>query len=249
MSVLAIDAGNTRIKWGVHDGDRWLQQGALPTAEADRLPAALAPWRAVERVIVANVAGERVAAALLALAAKPYWVVGRAEQCGVRSGYAQPAQLGADRWAALIGARHLCAGPCVVVNAGTTMTVDALSSESIFLGGFIVPGFELMRRALAAHTAQLALGEGAFSFFPDTTGDAIASGALNALAGAVDRMCGYLVETGEGEPVVVLSGGNAGLLVPRLNGQPQLVDNLVLEGLVRIAATLGTSNGAGDVGT
>jgi type III pantothenate kinase len=190
--------------------------------------------------MITNVAGERVAqviAAALPPAAEPRWVVSRAEQCGVRSGYAEPAQLGADRWAALIGARHLYAGPCVVVNAGTTMTVDALSSESIFLGGFIVPGYALMRDALGRNTAQLALRDGAFSFFPDNTGDAIASGALNALAGAVDRMCRYVVETGEDEPVVVLSGGNAALLRPRLNGEPQLVDNLVLEGLVRIGAS------------
>jgi type III pantothenate kinase len=240
MTILAIDAGNTRIKWGVRDGAAWTQQDALPTAEAARLGEALAPARQVERAVIANVAGERVAQALssaLPPGLEPQWVVSRAEQCGVRSGYADPAQLGADRWAALIGARHLYSGPCVVVNAGTTMTVDALSAESIFLGGFIVPGYALMRDALAANTAQLALRDGAFSFFPDNTGDAIASGALNALAGAVDRMCRYVVETGEDDPMIVLSGGNAALLEPLVNGRLQLVDNLVLEGLARIGAS------------
>lgn len=241
MSTLAIDAGNTRIKWGVHDGSNWLQQGAMSTADAERLRDDFAQWPSTERVIVANVAGERVAKALTQalepVEAKPLWVVSRSQQCGVRSGYAEPARLGADRWAALIATRYLYEGPCVVVNAGTTMTVDALSSESIFLGGFIVPGFALMRGVLATHTAQLAVREGTFSFFPDNTGDAIASGALNALAGAVERMCRYLVETGEDEPTVVLSGGNAGLLAPRLNGPLQVVGNLVLEGLVRIGAS------------
>lgn len=238
MKILAIDAGNTRIKWGLHDGEKWTGQGVLPTAESERLREVVTP---AERAVVANVAGERVretlAAALAATGAETEWVVSRAEQCGVRSGYAEPAQLGPDRWAALIAARHLYAGPCVVVNAGTTMTVDALSAESIFLGGFIVPGYGLMRDALAGNTAHLALREGGFSFFPDNTGDAIASGALNALAGAVDRMCRYVVETGEDEPIVVLSGGNAALLEPLLNGRPQVVDNLVLEGLVRIGTT------------
>jgi len=243
MSTLAIDAGNTRIKWGVHDGGKWLHQSAAPTAHAKRLRDEFAQWHAAERVVVANVAGERIAEALAEAlepaSAKPLWVVSRAEQCGVRSSYAEPSRLGADRWAALIAVRCKYEGACVVVNAGTTMTVDALSSESIFLGGFIVPGFELMRGALATHTAQLALREGSFSFFPDNTGDAIASGALNALAGAVERMCRYLVESGEDQPTVVLSGGNAGLLVPRLNGPVHVVDNLVLEGLVRIGANDG----------
>jgi type III pantothenate kinase len=241
--ILAIDAGNTRIKWGMHDGGRWLQQGAVATAESARLHEALPAEPAVERAIIANVAGQGVAQALGATLearnVEAYWVQSRAEQCGVRSGYAQPAQLGADRWAALIGVRHLYAGPCVVVNAGTTMTVDALSSESIFLGGFIVSGYSMMREALARHTAQLGLAEGTFSFFPDNTADAIVSGALNALAGAVDRMCRYLVETGEDDPLIVLSGGNAPLLAERLEGAPQLVDNLVLEGLVRIGASDG----------
>src|SRR5688572_14701892 len=235
MTILAIDAGNTRVKWGMHDGAKWVRQGALATVESERLRDELEP---ADRIVIANVAGERVrqtlTAALSGAGAEPYWVVSMAEQCGVRSSYAEPARLGPDRWAALIAARHLREGACVVVNAGTTMTVDALSADGIFLGGFIVPGYALMREALAGNTAHLKLREGAFSFLPDNTGDAIASGALNALAGAVDRMCRYMIDTGENEPAVVLSGGNAAALEPRLNARPQVVDNLVLEGLVRI---------------
>ena len=84
-----------------------------------------------------------------------------AQQCGVRSSYVDPAALGPDRWAALIGAWHLTGGACVVVNAGTTMTVDALNGEGVFLGGCIVPGAALMREALARDTANLALRAGA----------------------------------------------------------------------------------------
>ena len=94
----------------------------------------------------------------------------------------------------------------------------------------------MMREMLASRTARLGMPEGAFSFFPDNTGDAIASGALNALAGAIERMCRYMVQSGEDEPVVVLSGGNAALLQPRLTPPPQIVEHLVLEGLVRIGA-------------
>ena len=234
MTILAIDAGTTRIKWGVHDGVAWLRQGVAPISESERLGNEL---EAAERVVISNVAGERVRSILAAAlkgSVEPCWVVSSREQCGVRSSYAEPERLGPDRWAALIAARHLREGACVVVNAGTTMTVDALSADGIFLGGFIVPGYALMREALAGNTAHLKLREGAFSFFPDNTGDAIASGALNALAGAVDRMCRYVIDTGENEPAVVLSGGNAALLEPRLNCRPQVVDNLVLEGLVRI---------------
>jgi type III pantothenate kinase len=241
MSTLAIDAGNTRVKWGVHDGTRWLQQSALPTSEVERLPEMLDEAPRLECIVIANVAGAHVAQTLAHALGRwnprIQWVQSRREQCGVRSSYAEPAQLGADRWAALIGARHLYSGPCVVANAGTTMTVDALSADSIFLGGCIVPGYSIMREALASRTAQLGLGEGTFSFFPDNTGDAIASGALNALAGAIERMCQYVVQAGEDEPAVVLSGGDAALIEPHLSQRPHVVDHLVLEGLVRIGVS------------
>lgn len=199
---------------------------------------AFAGAQPVERVVATNVAGEHVRTRIHdALGIEPLWVSAQGEQCGVRSGYANPAQLGADRWAAMIGARHLVQGPCVVANAGTTMTVDALSADSIFLGGFIVPGFELMRNTLARNTAQLKRQDGAFSFFPDNTGDAIASGAVNALAGAVERMVRYMRTTGEDEPVILVSGGGAQHLLPHLAGDVRLVDNLVLEGLARIGAS------------
>jgi type III pantothenate kinase len=238
MKVLAIDAGNSRIKWGLAQDGEWTERGVVATADSSQLAQSLAALDSPQRIVAANVAGEAAArsieAAVRRFGMDVQIVAGREAQCGVRSSYALPQQLGPDRWAALIGARALYDGPCVVVNAGTTMTVDALSSEGVFLGGFIVPGYTLMRSALAANTARLVLQEGGFSFFPDNTGDAIASGALNALAGAVDRMVRYMNETAEGEPCVMLSGGDAAVVAPLINQRVQVVDNLVLEGLLHI---------------
>jgi len=239
MRILAIDVGNTRIKWGWFDGRCWTVQSWIATAEADQLGTALARLPAPDRIVVSNVAGDvvrdRIAGALRFYAVQPLWIGSRASQCGVRSGYDDPAQLGCDRWAALLGAWHIFRGPCVIVNAGTTMTVDALSDEGVFLGGIIVPGIELMKNALARNTAQLEPEIGAFSYFPGKTADAIESGALNALAGAVDRMCAYMEESGQVTPLIVLSGGAAAQLKPRLNARVEMVDNLVLEGLLQIA--------------
>lgn len=194
---------------------------------------------APDRIVIAHVGHAQTALnmahALERFNVEPNWIVSRHEQCGVRSSYATPHQLGPDRWAALIGARHLYDGPAVVVNAGTTLTVDALSGEGIFLGGLIIPGYTLMRQSLSGGTERLALQEGGFKFFPDNTGDAIASGACNALAGAVDRMVRYMREAGEGEAMILLSGGDAPVIAPLLNAA-QVVDNLVLEGLACIGA-------------
>jgi type III pantothenate kinase len=241
VRLLAIDAGNSRIKWGVHDGAAWSQRGVVATADAQSLADALSGVSEPEGIIAANVAGDsvqrQIEESLSGFSVKVQWIVSRDEQCGVRSSYANPAQLGPDRWAALVAARRLHGGGCAVVNAGTTTTIDALSAEGIFLGGFIVPGLTLMRHALSQKTAGLKLQDGGVSFFPNNTGDAIASGAANAIAGAIDRMVRYIAETAGGEPTVLLSGGDAAVIGPLLSGRVELVDNLVLEGLVCIGAS------------
>ena len=107
----------------------------------------------------------------------------------VRNSYEQAGQLGADRWAALIGARALHRGPVVVVvMAGTATTVDLLDETGVFLGGLIFPGFDLMRGSLARNTAQLPYADGSYTAQPRRTADAIFSGCLHAQAGAVERL-------------------------------------------------------------
>ena len=239
MRILAVDAGNSRIKWGLHDGSGWVVQSWLATADARTLGKAWNGLPQPDAFIASNVSGDSVSHALSdagsMLGIKPELITSRASQCGVRSSYEEPTQLGPDRWAGLIGAWHLCGGPSVVVNAGTTMTADALSRDGLFLGGVIVAGVDLMREALARSTARLKLLDGHYTFFPATTADAIVSGAINALAGTVERMQRFMGEAGEANPRVVLSGGAASEVAHALNGQVEVVDNLVLEGLVRIA--------------
>jgi len=237
---LAIDAGNTRIKWAMREAGAWLATGLVQTADAASLSRAIPADRAIDRVIVANVAGVAVRDAIIRLAdglgAPAEFIASKGAQCGVRSGYEDPAQLGCDRWASLIGARHLCSGACLVVNAGTALTVDALSDDGLFLGGIIAPGLDLMRRALDGYTAGLRLQPGAVRFFPANTGDAIMSGAAHALAGAVERMASFMRESGQEPLRVVLSGGGAEVLRPLLALEIVPVEHLVLEGLAVIAA-------------
>jgi type III pantothenate kinase len=239
MNILAIDIGNTRVKWGYSEAGGWVRQGWVATPRVAELAAEFAAMPVAQRTVISNVAGAaarvQLAAALNGAAPAPLWITSTAIQCGVSSGYAEPETLGPDRWAALIGAWHLTQAACVVVNVGTTMTVDALSAEGVFLGGCIVPGATLMQDALARDTANLAARKGVFSYFPDNTGDAIFSGAVNALAGAVDRVVRYLEESTGTLPPVVLSGGGLALIEKRLNAPVTVVDNLVLEGLLQIA--------------
>ena len=238
--MLAVDAGNSRIKWGVHDGQAWLLQDAASHDELDRLAAGLRAFPGIRRAIIANVAGAAVAAALQAMLDEAgiavHWVRPTAQASGVGNGYAIPAQLGSDRWAALVAAWHRQQGACVVACAGTALTVDALSARGEFLGGLIVPGLALMKAALHTNTAGLAeLEGGLFCSFPSNTRDAVHSGALQAMAGAIDRVCRELASRETCEPALLLAGGDAVTLQPVLSATCQIVDNLVLDGLVLLA--------------
>lgn len=236
---LAIDAGNTRIKWGVHDGARWLATGALPTVESARAGAAWGGVGALARAIASNVAGDGVRQDLeracdqsgIALEV----IRAQAAQLGVVNGYVDPRQLGADRWASLIAAHHGTRGHKLVVNVGTALTIDALTADGRFLGGVIVPGPALMRRSLDRGTAGLRLTEGALQDFPKSTPDAITSGAIAAGIGAIDRMARAMAKHGVAPASVVLSGGGAAEIAPHLPIAFAIHENLVLDGLALIA--------------
>jgi type III pantothenate kinase len=233
--ILAIDCGNSRLKWGLHGNGRWRSSGTVPVADLARLAKSWKEIAATDKVIVANVAGRTVSRWLRSFFARrslaPTWVEAKRRECGVTNGYVKPAQLGADRWAALIGAWSILRGPCLVVTAGTATTADVLRSDGTFVGGAILPGLELMKRSLAHDTAGLPLAKGRFSMRPRNTADAIETGCLLAQAAAIER----LFATMEPGAACVLAGGAASRIAPHLGIRVRLVDNLVLEGLVRIA--------------
>ncbi|HEU0187432.1 MAG TPA: type III pantothenate kinase [Gallionellaceae bacterium] len=231
--ILLIDAGNSRCKWALLESGRWLQQGAASHDEWEALRATLQALPRPARMLVANVAGEAVAQRLRELAAAwacpVRFAATRAAQCGVRNLYAQPAQLGVDRWLALLAAWQRERRACLVVNCGTATTVDALSDDGEFLGGLILPGLALMRQSLAQGTAQLGLQAGELQDFPRNTADAIHSGAMRATIGAIQQQHARLLARG---PVrCLLSGGAAGEIEAHLGLPCERVDNLVLHGL------------------
>jgi type III pantothenate kinase len=239
MRIVAIDAGNSRIKWGVWE-DEWSSRSEVPTAEVGMLADALDRLAPPIAIHACSVAGPAVRNWLDAWARSRgialHWLASSRERCGVRNAYREPTQLGADRWAALIAAWHLIRGAALVVNAGTAVTIDALCAQGAFRGGVIVPGLSLMTTSLASGTAGLPAAKGAFAQFPDNTDDAIATGALNAVCGAVDRMRSALLTSGA-PAQVVLSGGAAPALEPHLEAPVLTVPYLVLEGL-RIVASM-----------
>jgi type III pantothenate kinase len=244
--ILLIDIGNSRAKWATFSEGKLGVQGAAAHGswgEAD--------WRreiegsGASRVLAASVATPARNALLTeacqrSLGRPPEFVVSTAAAAGVRNGYSNPAQLGVDRWLAVIGAFHRHTAACCVVDAGTAMTIDAVDGAGQHLGGFIVPGPRLMVDSLLTGTSDLA-DRWSWDSSPDTmrfpgnTRDAIEHGCLRALASLVESTRRQLASHASQAPRVVLTGGGAALLAPWIPQPIDFIPDLVLQGLARLA--------------
>ncbi len=249
MTFLALDIGNTRLKWALfaapHRGAKLLQHGAVFLETIDDL--AEGPWQhlpAPSSMLGCVVAGDTVRRRVEEQLEQvwdldPHWVVPAPHAAGVRNGYDHPSRLGADRWVALVGARaRALAGPAprpaLVVMVGTAATVDALDTEGHFLGGLILPGFGLMLKALEMGTAGLRVPTGDVVDFPTNTSDALMSGGANAIAGAIERQHRRLRQRTGAEPLLLMAGGAAIKVAPTLDVPHEVVDSLLFEGLLEL---------------
>jgi type III pantothenate kinase len=240
--ILAIDAGNSRVKWGWHDGAVWTSIATVSliefAASSDHVNPFSMTHDAPERIVISNVAGDGAHQLLVnwtsIFDAEPLWLRADTERCGVRNRYEKPELLGPDRWAALIAARAIHNGASLVVNAGTATTVDMLAEDGTFLGGAILPGVELMRFVLHEHTGKLPIQDGQHREMPRNTVDAIETGCRHAQAGAVERMYRVFRDIAPA-PLCIVAGGAGRTLVDQLSMPRRYVENLVLDGLARIA--------------
>lgn len=250
MAFLAVDVGNTRLKWALYDAPRpgaVLQaQGAEFLENIDKL--AEGPWSSLPRpdrmlgcAVAADAVKRRVEEQMDELWDVPaQWVFSSAAEAGLTNGYDHPTRLGADRWVAMIGAWHRMLGrgaprPLVVVMVGTAVTVEAVDVHGRFLGGFILPGHGIMLRALESGTAGLHVPTGEVREFPTNTSDALTSGGTYAIAGAVERMVQHVRKQCGAEPACFMTGGAGWKMAPHMSVEFELVDSLIFDGLLELA--------------
>ncbi len=248
MHFLAIDVGNTRLKWALYAAPRpgagLIAQGAAFLEAIDGLAeTAWAKLPAPTSMLGSIVAGEgvrrRTEEQLEIWDVEPRWVVSTASAGGVSNGYDHPNRLGVDRFVAMVGARQRLlargdARPALVVMVGTAVTVDALDTDGNFLGGVILPGFGLMLRALEMGTAGLKAPTGDAVEFPTNTSDALMSGGSDAIAGAVDRMAAKVARRCGAEPAILMGGGAATKLASITERPVEMVDTLIFDGLLHL---------------
>jgi len=250
MTFLALDIGNTRLKWALYasplPGAELLAHGAEFLENIDKLAdgvwATLAqPQHILGCVVAGDAIKRRVEEQLELWDVTPQWVVASDAEAGLSNGYDHPSRLGADRWVAMIGAYHrmLAQGaprPMVVVMVGTAVTVEAISPDGRFLGGFILPGHGIMLRALESGTAGLHVPTGEVCPFPTNTSDALTSGGTYAIAGAVECMVQHVRQRCGEEPLCIMTGGAGWKMAPSMTGHFELVDSLIFDGLLEIAS-------------
>ncbi len=257
MTFLAIDVGNTRLKWAMYDaprpGARLLADGVCFLENIEKLGEGdWARLPAPTQMLGCNVAGDavkrRVQEQMELWDVAPQWVIASAAEGGITNGYDHPTRLGADRWVAMIGARHRMlqrgpARPMLVVMVGTAVTVEAVDAQGRFLGGLILPGHGIMLRALESGTAGLHVPTGEVAEFPTNTSDALTSGGTFAIAGACERMFQHLFKRCAAEPLCLMTGGAGWKMLPAMSRPYELIESMIFDGLLVIAEAREALNG------
>ena len=248
MKALLLDAGNTRLKWGLAENGEVHRTGSI-TQENIRTKGLAAlttrlPTR-IDAALASNVAGPTFATRLAGVVGAHCGCELRFAQTeraafGVSNSYKQPRRMGVDRWVAMIGAWAEMRSSCLVVDVGTAVTIDALDDNGCHLGGQILPGLVLMADALAQQTSDIPATKPAaagiydgVSMFANNTRGAVESGALSAVTGAVERAIRTL-RSNDCDATVVLTGGDASRILAALDEPSLHRPNLVLQGLMQI---------------
>ena len=235
---LYLDVGNSRFKW--------IQQGQDLATVASSLSALKSQWQSIKtdisEIIACSVGKKQTKLQIDTLAKKLFgrhvcWQETSAEGFGVENAYAKPADLGVDRWVALIAARALCPDTaCVVVDAGTAITVDLLDEDGRHVGGVIMAGKMMLVNAIS-NAEQL---QGEFSSdvkranaVCQSTKEAVASGIYFSINGGVraviEQQVAQINAKINAVPILVTGGDADMIFLDAAN--LKFMPNLVLDGL------------------
>lgn len=234
MRNLAVDIGNTAIKYALFEDDHLAFTGQAAAeedlladsrlAQPDHLIVASVRARQSQLLSRLPVTGKRLALAF-------------DTPVPVTNHYQTPQTLGADRLAAVVGASFLFPGTdCLVIDAGTCITTDFVDRDKNYYGGSIGLGLEMKFRALHTFTQKLPLIQETRETVPlagRNTAEAIRSGVLNGTVAELNGIIGAY-RSQSPQLTVVLCGGDAAFFETNLKAPIFAVPELVLIGLNRI---------------
>lgn len=236
---LLIDAGNTRVKWQLMDGNIRVLEG-VGALDSDPFAALSGVGGKISRVAVSTVASEDkrrdLAEALSCYTPlKPCFYWSEVERAGLVNAYEHPEKMGADRWHGMYGAWIRHRGGFAVVDVGSAITIDYVGAHGKHLGGYILPGRQMMLRSLRNDAARIG--------FEDHRSDAGDPGSSTtecvhhglfwlwqSIAERIHHDC-HAQAIGR---VLVTGGDASGILAAGLEAEH--LPDLVLEGLAAIDA-------------
>ncbi len=240
---LLIDAGNSRIKWAFADDQ---SEPYIVNSHTD-LASAVKGWKAQSKPVQVWLASVRnkqfndeLSSAIQSLWTLPTNKITSTRQAlGVTNAYAEPEQLGCDRWAAMLAAFHQSKTSLVVVNLGTALTIDAIDADGQHLGGLICPGIHLQQAILNKGTNINVTPDGPthgeLKLFAASTAEGISSGSIYALSALIDKAYQNRLSKDPGT-VCYLAGGDAENIADTLQCPCIIEPSLVLKGIALLAA-------------
>lgn len=240
--IVDIDVGNTAVKW------RLSEQGAasqpaqrIALDQLVRLSRGLR-GESVTDVRISCVAADPVKQKLTGWVKDNWGVEARFAHTekyfdGLTVSYQNPARLGVDRWLAMLAARRRQPGGLCVIDCGSAITVDLVSAAGQHLGGYIVPGLQMMRGVLLGATGQIRMDARQPDYqmvWGQDTDEAVNFGIFRTSVSFVESILLELQQSGQADSIY-MTGGDAErirqVLVPRQQQELILVPDLVLDGL------------------
>jgi type III pantothenate kinase len=234
---LELDVGNTRIKWRVRSRDLIISAGSdlkLDVFTLDPLPSWLGQ---VVDVWVSSVHQEQNQWLTQRFPSAQFARTQQVE-CGLKNSYADPSSMGVDRWLAMLAAWSSqpanqsgteSATQHIVIDAGTAITLDIIDESGQHVGGYICPGFNMMKSTLLGGTDKvLANNEWSVGRSPgDATQFCVDHGIQDMVSSWVERHC-----QSRPDAKIWVSGGDGVMLTRLLSNQYTYNSDLVLDGLI-----------------
>ena len=245
-NILLLDVGNTRIKWASLKGSKFLagaellHAGQLDSKKLTQISPGILPDRVVAVCVAGNIAEVKLQEWVQRQFQREIEYVTSVQQGhGVINAYSEPTQLGSDRWVAMIAAHHEWQGNLCVIDAGTALTLDLVQSDGRHLGGYILPGLEMMQRCVIEGTEIPMPSDSVIltknTRLGDSTIGCITNGALQAICGMIERTILQFERHSQETVQSILTGGDSQRLDDNLTIPCDREPNLVLRGLGHIA--------------
>lgn len=244
--VLAVNIGNTVTKLGVFAGDdlvaTWVvtTPSVITTSEVKSVLMTFAAacdfdWN-ITGSIVSSVAPRITDAWIAALAhecGRRPLVVGPGLKSGIKLGYSDPSEIGADRIADMVGARAIYGSPLVVINLEAATTLEVIDDKGDFVGGIIAPGLESSASTLSAIAAKIPVIDlkAPSSVIGKSTREAVQAGVVLGEIARIDGLVEAIWNELGYQTNVVAAGSGAAVIQALSKTVNETVENLTLRGL------------------